>query len=100
MVGPYLLQRLLRVLLLLAVGVADCAWQHRRPLPSFDEVWMATDLRLNEKVCVHVLLRVHWPRRTPSSIHYELLLLWVLLAARSKLRVLALRQVKETALGG
>ena len=61
---------------------------------------MAADLRLNKKVGVHVLLRVHGPSRPPSSIHYELLLLGVLLAARSKLRVLALRQVKETALGG
>ena len=99
-VGPDLLQRLLRVLLLLAVGVADCAWQHRRPLPSLDEVWVAADLRLNKKVGVHVLLRVHGPSRPPSSIHYELLLLWVLLAARSQLGVLALRQVKEAALGG
>ena len=99
-VGSYLLQRLLGVLLLLAMGVSNCAWQHRRPLPSLDEVWVAADLRLNKKVGVHVLLRVHGPSRPPSSVHYELLLLWVLLAARSELGVLALRQVKEAALGG
>ena len=49
---------------------------------------------------MHVLLRVHGPSRPPSSIHYELLLLWVLLAAHCKLSVLALRQIKEAALGG
>ena len=42
--GPYLLQMLLGGLLLLAMGVANSAWQHRRPLPSLYVVWVAANL--------------------------------------------------------
>ena len=42
--GPYLLQRLLGGLLLLAMRLSNSAWQHRRPLPSLDVVWMAANL--------------------------------------------------------